>query len=1105
MPWILLRDTQEKKIRRWRTASSVFFNHVGDVDRADLLNQRILEQLPNSLYDQAFRGAILEQRGTPESLRAALEVYQRLAETQPQAAPYAVIKQARLHRHLENFEAARALARSVRDEYPVAAAMNLGRTEIAAANPAAAIGHFHGVAQSTTATDLERAWAYESLASAYHRVFRLIGPSTPLATRAAIEKSQEHAITTAIRIVGELQDLDAMKRQIWLADLYLLRSELSRNGNPCLVGLDRLRDFHREHSKREPSSSTPPEFFAAMGRLGLGAAERLEEASRTERTEYALARLRDSLGHERGQARDLLATRPPETPEGKIPKVAPKLPERQIYIRRLTQHTALLLLSQEHQRILSDSSSLELSGRIDDAIASSDEDVKRTFQLARAFALVKARRETEARDTLDAHLASLREGERPIHALALAERCQQFIPQSKLSLRYLDATQLVGREIFRLFRRKTRILFRARLEPTLSLAADERLRQLRIDAETAAKTQEDHLQFAEFAGQLDGPSATIASLRQSIKKLTATRRLREELAHALLTQEKKREALSEYLPLYLEAPLRSSNVFDRTRHLLSAFDGDTALALALPEVIARVYPKAAPADLDHFARAMVAYFKVDHGAALAAFDAISAPDAFMPFLSFARGTAHLVLGEESDDEEARASQFTQAQIAFSSAPDYTPNRLEIVARALNQLGTDAPLPTPLLESITQLTASAELEHQGHWLLARAQFREFRRETSAGTLTRMRSRKSISTLQTTLRTVIQRHPEFVPAFQSLAATYAPGWEMKTSLKINHRRAAQVLAAVPSPTMEVLAQAAAHSLAAEDHAAAIPYCQALILFSPNLHHLKNLARAYAAAQRGNQLQILLNDKHAPRFDLQLNAAQQQLVDALLELPFDRSPNPDEVRSAWEIIRPSGTKKKSRLAVLVALRQRIAAMNRFDAMRHLVLAEFHEETAKATRDDVSEELISHFNEAVLAYMKVDEHVPTVVAARAAMELVESDEPELQRRALHLTQSALPQAAGTAMEFNLRIAHAWALFRDGQYREAKVQYRRVLADHDSPRVRFRLAQVLRANKENEQALVEVEKALADLRVTDELRRARKLHREIVRDLRKGIAKIEG
>ncbi|MBN1441276.1 MAG: hypothetical protein JXA90_01140 [Planctomycetes bacterium] len=821
IPIYLLRHSHDQQVREWRQASRFFFRELGDLDRAQELNDKILSVFPKSAFDLLWKAFLLERKGSPEDLGAALEIHDSLIAAHGASALMLHLQKARIHRALGRPDLARATALSVVDVYPFEAFLEAGLASRQSFSPLESLMYFRRALEDFASTDIERAMAHEALAEVYELLANIQGGASAAreagsedaeareravgALRENARQELDRALATLRSIPEKLGAQDRIRH--WLASMALKRSRLRLKGEAPALEAARLLESRIE-ADTTAGNEISPRLFMSVGKLYAGAAwnERKDGGGAPGETSAELLEKASSFflqalgGRSLADARALLgATRLSDLEESEERPEGERLDsfyESRDYIQALVEVARVYLASPQWQRVLDDASPLGLSRRISDAAEVSEPAVASVFELIRALGLLRSGDLDGAEAGFERFLSKAPAAERPSATVSLAEQCLRLLPDDSLALTFLDRFEESEGGLFRLLGRRVRLLIAARQSAALEEEASLRLeRVLRALAGVPKSPQEclEAVQILRGLGRIDEALATLRDgrrsfpdhpmIRQALAEQLAARAEALERAEGDEARDERAGCLAEALDLnllfFLEQPAQGDAAFDRSRSLVGSLD-EPRVESVLEDVVRRAFPRAGTAA-PAFSSALLSFLRGDLPRALEQTESLPDPEPFQPFLSFLRGTCRLEGGRarslaaaEADEpaaaEAERAAERSRlvalARAEFEKHPQFYPNRLELAQLELEGAG-GGDVPDSLLDLLESLVQSDEESHQARWLLARAlTLRLVHRRSQPGSSVED-LQDLLYRLQSQLRAVIRLQPGRVRAYQALA--------------------------------------------------------------------------------------------------------------------------------------------------------------------------------------------------------------------------------------------------------------------------------------------------------------------------------------------------
>src|SRR5690606_25716959 len=492
--------------------------------------------------------------------------------------------------------------------YPFEATIELGRIAMARMEPRAALGLFRRALNEHARDDEDRAVAWDAIATSCSQLLSFASvrdaDALPLdaLSLAEIESLRLDALESERKIIAGFL---AARRSVddygpWLAHVATRIAEVAPgNGTPCL---DAARAIETTIGHPAGRAATRPETHLRLGALYLDAISRgeLERAPADRRVAPDGLRTRAFtafktalLETDRAAARELidLASRARDDDSKSLvdfdrngSDASPRdraQARASEYVERLIDLSRALLDSPEHGRLLADDSSLEIDGRLSDAIDGLEEETAGVFSVVRGLAALRAGDEPEARRHLDRFIASA--DDKLVAALGVATHISEIAPEKDLLVEYLDRVETEARSPFDRWTERASLLLDLARDRQRSAAARARLDALLRSFDEAASSSDELLLVGRATRELRGYDAAIEKLIEAVDRFPEDRELRALLAGARLEHgralwiEGNREAealgsfslaLGDLLHVFARAPLGSTEIMNRIRELV---------------------------------------------------------------------------------------------------------------------------------------------------------------------------------------------------------------------------------------------------------------------------------------------------------------------------------------------------------------------------------------------------------------------------------------------------------------------------------------------------------------------------------------------------------
>lgn len=1120
-----LGRSPQKKIRNWRQASRFFFSEAGDLATAEKLNQKILGFLPDSIQDRYFQVRILESRGDLESLDKAVSILEELVSSPNPRLQSLNLNRARILRSLGRLSEAQGAARSVADLFPFESNLEMARISLAALDLYGALKTAKHAHDELARDAFHRAQARELEASIYFMLLGYKNNDRP-EVRDEIHARAREALDGALAASREVSDeiLSPDQFHLWVASLHEKRSRVRAPGeHPCWSAANGLEVELQDRQQR--NLEIPDHLYTAIGALKLRAAteekDDLPDAS-PQVIPGLLARAQEcfqlalsSLTPE--EARPLLEKTPPSREmdgsqalaEGQLDlEIDEDLKTRREYILKLLHISKIFLASPLHTHLLSSSSGLRLSERIEDARSIEDDSVSRLFAMVVAFAKLKEGKAEEAEKILIDYARSQEKG---LQASAYLDLCQQslkVLPDQPVALRFIDLYDRTDPEDTRV-NRKLSLLLNMKKEPALAEEA-----QKRIDSTLAAlkkrpvTADSDPLARARILQSLDSVDAALDYLRRARQASPDNHSLRVAVGTFLLQQaqgvetderarELYRQAVEDLLPTLFDTPDALPLV---NRQLNFAFSSlqDLAADEDLSEILKRPYPRASQADRKAFLETVRAFLSAEFALALEASQRLERPADFQPFLSLLRGVSMVeVAGMEEDLNSPRVRELLdRAKKEFEAHPELLPNRFELAHLKLRDIPPGQPVPQELLDEVEALHRSQRLKGKGDWLMARALDYQVRHLKSQRPVDLDAVEASVEKIQHHLRRTIAGDPLKTAAYLALSRSFMEVAFLRSQTesqdqaprlrKEAHEQAVLVLQAVPAPSHVVISKLAGHLISLDRENEAFPLLAAVNLLDPSSSAMNSLMQ-----------NLIRNPDLAPWARWALGELEEPPVDVStpesqeLHQKWDRfsqnlqAQKPSQyllaIRS-FEDMMEGDSRKPIITFALEDIREKWATLPQFHGMRQMYIGEIHSIAYQARAGSTREQgqhlasMVQAYEKSLEAYAAEDLDPPLAVLNNLAWYLgVDSDHQDLEK-SLELATQAKERLRSPADLPDVYDTYAWILYRNKRLSEAKNEYQVLIAAADRPSYRFNLARVLFDLGDYRGAQEELDRALNSL-----------------------------
>ncbi|MBI4603854.1 MAG: hypothetical protein HY721_18010 [Planctomycetes bacterium] len=1137
--WYVFRDTPQKKVLRWREEARKLLETSADIEKAEALNEQVLQIIPTSAHDLVFKGQLNERKGTTAGLVEALAAYDKVLSTGDPAVQVVALMKARACRSLGMISQAQGLLLSVAEAYPFLAMSELGETALAAFSAPEALRYF-AKARDAAVTKAEQARASEGIADAHSLLVALkrtppaagLAPDEAARQRAeqeAAHESSRRSAREALRAALELVKTEevptsrdeAIRRLVWAASVCEKLGAVKDPGEtPCFDGVVLLRDKPKDYGPilREMA----PAGVLRRGALRLAAArdegpslERLGGAADLEREAEADFLEALELSPEEAKAlfskaeaaRAPASEREPSAEEGDG-KASPGSLTATEYLRRLIAVSRVYLATSQFRKLAGDTTRLSLSRRIADAMESGVPGASEVFAVLVGFARLRGGETAEGERLTEKYLSSLPDGSRARAVVDLAENALLLLPGDPLCFTYLDKFEASGGKPLELVGKRLSILLRARSQKALEAEASARLEAVLAAAARGLESPGEHLGLAKVLYGLKGRDASIEVVRRTRERFPQDPGAARVFADLMLERaldpatppqaliDASNDALGAYVVLFIKAPAQSQDVVRRTveaTRRIEALKGDWTLSRQLRAI----YLSAPEPAVDALAGALRAFFSAQFGPALEKAASIADGEAFRPFLSYLKASCHVGLASylrrdavQAGSEAARQTLTSQhkehvqrALEEFRKEPAFQASQLEIASIELQELEKGSDVPDELIRRVQGFSSSEELEHTGYHLLARVLQRRFQHRHGDKVVKNSELLRLLARAQNALRNAIRRRPAFNPAYLLLAETFL------VSDRPESAREAAPAASGASWSRQVFTPSLEKAI---DVLRAAP--------SPDDAVTERLAQLLEVAGRHSEatplLEGLASSGASAEAFAKLLANYLRTGSRAAALFLDEPvPSREQLEGVSE----------ERYALLLQLKASFDRVPEQQGIRHLMRAVTIEKAAGATANEAKKKqlrarLIEEYAKALDAYESRGLQPPVVLLNNLAWYLAGEDDPAKRSRAVELAERARALVPGTAKMPDLHDTHGWALYRSGRVPEAERVLRELLREADSPQYRYHLAKVLYDLKKFDDALAEVRRARESSRPFPEEADARELEVEIKEARRRAL-----
>lgn len=1144
--YYLLRDSPLRNVPNWRERAREFLERTPDLDKAEEFTRKVLGVLPTSAFDLATLGTIMERRGTTESLRNALQVYdEAIQKGGPGAMGIAFLK-ARAFRSLGLYPQAQATLLSIIDLYPFDSLMELGASALVAMSPGDAYQHFTK-AREVAPSKLEEARANEGIANALLLVLalqatrnldeggvKITAPEGQEKMRETITASARSALEETVKYLKS-DDLpanvsDANQRLIWATTIFEKLAQVKKPGTrPFSEGAilvdERRKQYAIPATKQDPAlrirlaalrlyearDEAPPNLKVLWNDsvndllLSFGEGFKTAEEAKTKIAENA-----EKLAS-RAQEKDATVV-PSSAGEG---EAAPADPIEN-YIQSVLLTTRVFLNTSEFQRILQDDSRLELSQRVLDIVDAAHPVASPVLTLLRGFARLKGGNAAECERAISAYLKLVPETTRPRAVVEAAQQALVLFPTNSLCLDIFDTFPAWGGKVLDYVGRRVNFLVNARAKPELAAAAQTRLDALLKDLSVAAQdNMGDLLGVSKILYGVKGREACLELLARGVSRFPGDLTLQR--LHADILFEKGvdstvegaardvalKGALSAYLYLFIKAPGDSQEIVRRSVEILRKIEADRGDA-GLEVSLRQYFPSASDRNFETFTAATRLFLLGQFGQAFDRVSTLTGAEAeqFRPFINYLRGNCHVGLAAllqrdavRATSDTARAGLDTQRKSHLESAaedfrkePDSVACRFELANLELQDLGPKEDVPDDLFSRIKALSEQEGHEHSGHFLFARAIHHRFRVRYDDPGVKNSEIGRLLTLEQRVLRQAIRKTPTFNPAYLALAETL-------------------IIADQPE---KIKGDTVNRQLLTPNYEKAISVLKAPPL--PDEQVLARLVQCYELTGKYDlaaaHLEQLANVRPGPEVFGRLFTSYLRLSDpaARKERPelgfFLESGGADATAALPEPL-------KNKLPLLLALKKGFEALPEAPGMKKLYEALKVEHlgsslTSPVLRKRTREAAIAAYRASLSAYEAKGVKVPVVLLNNLAWHLSEEESEASREEALRYAERL------RALEPEYRRApdaydtYAWVLHRLGRSDEALEILNKLVSDRqtDQPTYRFRLAKVYFALRKFEEAASLIRQAIESAKPYPEQNEARDLEVQILEARRNFVGK---
>ncbi len=1134
--WYLLRDTPQKRVVRWREEAKFFLEKTADLEKAEELTNRVLELLPNSAYDLVFKASVKERRGSVQSLKEALEVYDKvLSGGDPNVSGVAILK-ARVCRSLGLISEAQGTLLSVVDLFPFEAMLELGEACIAGLAAGEAYQYFLK-AKDSASSPLEVARAQEGLANALMLLlststgnvqrdvkFTARAPEDLAKLKEALTRGARKALNEALNFFksddAPSSAEDANRRLVWATLLVEKLAQLKDEGaSPFSDGLLLIEGRRGDYGIRGKETAA---LLVRLGALRLwvlrdepprdsGAAAPLEKESEEN--------FMQALGKTPGEARALLAQLleeaedlsaeksqyPPES--GGKAAISEGVVQIQGYLQTLVSVSRVCLGTAQFQRLIKDESALSLAERITDAIESGPPGVARQLTLLRGFAKLKASSgSVEGEKDLEKYLAGLPADLRSRGVVDVAEQSLAIMPGESLCLKQLDKFEAQGGGVLDHVGRRVALLLAAGARAQLASEASNRLEKVLKDITEAAQSVVDLVGVSKILYSLKGNTTAASVIQLAVNRYpqdTSVARLHADLQYEIAvapgTQSAAkdaayREALSAYLFLFVKAPGDSQEIVRRLVEIIRGTE-ESGADLGFERALRRFFPSVPERALETFTVALRMFLLGQFGPANDRISSIAAKDLeqLRPFSSFLKGSCHVGLATYLLRDLGRATLDTarqgllnqhkahvqSAMEEFRREPDSMACQFELSNLEFQTVPPNEDISEVLLKRIQALSDAGGQEHSAHFLYARALRHRFKVRYRQEKVKNSELARVLGREQRVLRAAIRKSPRFLPAYLALAETWVVSDQSEGAGK------------------EIMSRN---------------------LFTPNLGRAVSILRAVpgpdeAVLNRLAQLHEAMGRVDLSILQLEQLALKKPSADVFSRLlaGYLKSRSPaarfflDEEVPTEATPSADADALKERLPTLLSLRSSFETLPEHEGLRRMFRAMEAERlmtqaTSEFPRKKARELMLDEYFKALEAYDSKSLKVPLVVINNLAWHLAEDPDPDRKARALQIGERIKKMVPNPTLAPDAYDTYAWVLYKSDQLSEAERVLRELLKVADQPTYRYHLARVFFAQKKFDEALKEAQAARDSPREFAESDAARDLEYEIREARRKAI-----
>ena len=1025
--WFVARDTPVKAAKRWRReVRSILATDPTRLHEASELNQRVLEVFPTSTIDLLTKAQIAQRAGSAEQLHIALCTYDEMLRLQPEHVHVALWK-AEACREYGLYEISRGTLLSVSDYYPIRVHLELGNTALSGLRTPEARRHFSD-ALDRAETESQIAAAHIGAARSYE-IDRLLAAARAQKSHEARRLERKHlelALTALEACERPLVSDDACDVLLKIVDLSERLSRVSEEGDtPLWEGVllfqKKIKEYQGITDEHDPriGSRILALRIAARTNEGTALADYLDPHQRDVfQTIHAHLGLSVSEAESRLQRVEQLR-RQVEGSAGEL-----EVLETDAYIHRLVSVARAFLTSGRQSRIVSDTSRLNISKRVDDAIASGAQGTT-PLRYLRAFAEIHSGNKSRGLTELKDYWRDQSKSERPELALELAELAHTAIPGTTILFRFLDSLKtkpLYG------FHRRIQLLLSACGQKATRKRAHQQMEALLQRAEESS-TGKVAQEFAWSRSRLLESKQLVATFRAQTKRSPLDMRVKDALAEQLYfavesvnSQAQREEALRAYLSLYFYAPEKFSRVRARIRKLVEGMTAANAREI-IAEHIQLI--EGHDSGVLEFTNFLLPALLGDARTAAQRAEAVD-PELFTPH--FNRLYAETLRDLAATSISEKRSLHAKSNAVLGRQP--TIREYDHLSSEVLALPHGTPLPDALFVRIERFYEASGESARGAYLMALAWRQRFGEIYDDPEIRNSDLAEILLRERALLREAIRSAPDLEPAYMALAETHVrEGTSQPESRRIrrvfvpDYERALSLLAAVPHPSVRVLRQRARYMELAGFADAQLEALEKLVLELPSSQAFIELLNSALSLNEYVAEVIIERDARAAAALQRFDPAQQDRL-KLLKTEFDKLSEADAVR---HFIHGCAAARKERTSL-------------------------HD----GVKNELRKRTIQAYTAALDAYDALESLPPAELLTDLAARLADEDDAALRRRSLHLARRALEQAEPTDEHPELLHTYAWSLYRNGRPTEARRQFEELIGTKDAPIYRYHYAKVL-------------------------------------------------